>query len=74
MSFPDDVELLGTMRTLSAKARRAMGEAFERIITKVAEAHGAPPARGSRKDIRRPSTIRERSRWSATLAIEQFGD
>jgi hippurate hydrolase len=71
--IPDDVELLGTMRTLSDKARKAMGEAFERIITKVAEAHGAtagawieegyPP---TVNDPRAVALVRE-------LAIEQFG-
>lgn len=39
--IPDDVELLGTMRTLSDRTRQAVGEAFERIVTKIAEAHGA---------------------------------
>ena len=39
--IPDEVELLGTLRTLSDKMRAATREAFERIVTKVAEAHGA---------------------------------
>ena len=39
--IPDEVELLGTMRTLSDKTRAATRAAFERILTKVAEAHGA---------------------------------
>jgi amidohydrolase len=39
--IPDEVELLGTMRTLSDKSRTATREAFERIVGKVAEAHGA---------------------------------
>ena len=39
--IPDEVEILGTMRTLSDKSRTATREAFERIVTKVAEAHGA---------------------------------
>ncbi len=39
--IPDEVELLGTLRTLSDKTRSATQAAFERIITKVAEAHGA---------------------------------
>ena len=70
----DDVELLGTMRTLSTKARKSVGEAFERIVTKVAEAHGAtagawieegyPP---TVNDPRAVTLVRE-------LAIEQFGD
>jgi hippurate hydrolase len=71
--IPDDVELIGTLRTLSAKTRKAAGEAFERIVTKVAEAHGAsagawieegyPP---TINDPRAVSLIRE-------LAVEQFG-
>ena len=70
----DDVELLGTMRTLSTKARKAVGEAFERIATKVAEAHGAtagawieegyPP---TVNDPRAVALIRE-------LAVGQFGE
>lgn len=39
--IPDEVELLGTLRTLSDKTRIAAIDAFERIIAKVAEAHGA---------------------------------
>ena len=39
--IPDEVEILGTIRTLSDKSRTATREAFERIVTKVAEAHGA---------------------------------
>ena len=39
--IPDEVELLGTVRTLSDKTRAATRAAFERILTKVAEAHGA---------------------------------
>ena len=39
--IPDEVEILGTMRTLSDKSRTATCEAFGRIVTKVAEAHGA---------------------------------
>ena len=39
--IPDEVELLGTLRTLSDKTRAATRAAFERILTKVAEAHGA---------------------------------
>jgi hippurate hydrolase len=72
--IPDDVELLGTIRTLSDKARQAVGEAFERIITKIAEAHGAtagawieegyPP---TVNDPRAVALIRE-------LAVDQFGE
>lgn len=71
--IPDDVELLGTMRTLSDRTRKAVGEAFERIVTKVAEAHGAsagawieegyPP---TVNDPRAVAMVRE-------LVIEQFG-
>jgi amidohydrolase len=38
--LPDAVELLGTLRTLSPEARRRGREAFERICTHVAAAHG----------------------------------
>ena len=72
--IPDEVELLGTMRTLSDKTRAATREAFERIVTKVAEAHGAtagawieegyPP---TVNDPRAVALIRE-------LAVDQFGD
>jgi amidohydrolase len=72
--IPDDVELMGTMRTLSDKARKSVGEAFERIVTKVAEAHGAtagawieegyPP---TINDPRAVALIRE-------IAVDQFGE
>ena len=72
--IPDDVELLGTMRTLSDKTRKAVGEAFERIVTKIAEAHGAtagawieegyPP---TVNDPRAAALVRE-------LAVELFGE
>ena len=72
--IPDDVELIGTMRTLSVQTRKALSEAFERIVTKVAEAHGAtagawieegyPP---TINDPRAVAMIRE-------LAVAQFGD
>jgi len=38
--LPDAVELLGTLRTLSPEARQRGREAFERICTHVAAAHG----------------------------------
>ena len=38
--LPDAVDLLGTLRTLSVEARARGGEAFERICTHVAAAHG----------------------------------
>lgn len=72
--IPDDVELLGTMRTLSDKARKAMGEAFERIITKVAEAHGATA--GAWIEDGYPATINDPRAVTLIreLAVEQFGD
>lgn len=39
--IPDEVEILGTLRTLSDKTRAATRAAFERIVTGVAAAHGA---------------------------------
>lgn len=38
---PDTAELLGTLRTLSEPTRALMFEAFERIVTGIAAAHGA---------------------------------
>ena len=38
--LPDEVELLGTLRTLSPDARARGRQAFERICTHVAAAHG----------------------------------
>ena len=38
--LPDCVELLGTLRTLSPQARQRGREAFERICTHIAAAHG----------------------------------
>ncbi|WP_419809854.1 M20 metallopeptidase family protein [Sphingomonas sp.] len=40
----DEVELLGTMRTLSEPTRLAMRAAFERLVTGIAAAHGATAA------------------------------
>ena len=37
----DTAELLGTLRTLSEPTRALMLEAFERIVTGIAAAHGA---------------------------------
>jgi amidohydrolase len=72
--IPDDVELLGTLRTLSNASRQSTAEAFERIVTKVAEAHGAtadawieegyPP---TMNDPRAVAMIRE-------LVTGQFGE
>ena len=39
--IPDSAELLGTLRTLSEPTRALMFEAFERIVTNIAAAHGA---------------------------------
>jgi len=38
---PDTAELLGTLRTLSEETRALMFEAFDRIVTNIASAHGA---------------------------------
>ncbi|HEU5110638.1 MAG TPA: M20/M25/M40 family metallo-hydrolase, partial [Micromonosporaceae bacterium] len=71
--IPDDVELLGTMRTLSAQTRQAVGEAFERIVTKIAEAHGA--SAGAWIEEGYPPTINDPRAVALVreLAIEQFG-
>ena len=42
--IPDAVDLLGTLRTLSDAQRKDARAAFERILTKVAEAHGCTAA------------------------------
>jgi amidohydrolase len=71
--IPDEVELLGTMRTLSDKSRKATRDAFERIVTKVAEAHGATAE--TRIDEGYPPTLND-SRAVAlvrSLATELFG-
>ncbi len=72
--IPDEVELLGTMRTLSDKARAATREAFERIVGKIAEAHGA--SAGTRIDEGYPPTVNDPRavRLVRELAAEQFGD
>ena len=71
--IPDDVELLGTMRTLSNKTRQAVGEAFERIVTKVAEAHGATA--GAWIEEGYPPTINDPRAVALVrdLVTEQFG-
>ena len=38
---PDSVEMLGTLRTLSEPTRTLMFDAFQRIVTNIAAAHGA---------------------------------
>lgn len=72
--IPDEVELLGTMRTLSDKTRAATREAFERIVTKVAEAHGATA--DVRIDEGYPPTLNDPRavRLVAELATEMFGE
>ena len=42
--IPNTVDLLGTLRTLSAAQRSAGREAFERIVTGIAAAHGCTAA------------------------------
>ena len=72
--IPDEVELLGTMRTLSDKTRAATREAFERIVAKVAEAHGANAE--TRIEEGYPPTVNDPRAVALVkaLAIEQFGD
>jgi amidohydrolase len=72
--IPDEVELLGTMRTLSDKTRAATREAFERIVGKVAEAHGASAE--TRIDEGYPPTVNDPRAVSLVreLAAKQFGD
>ena len=72
--IPDDVELLGTMRTLSTKVRQALGEAIERIVTKVAEAHGA--SAGAWIEEGYPPTINDPRAVALVrqLAAEEFGE
>ena len=72
--IPDDVELLGTMRTLSTSTRQAVGEAFERIVTKVAEAHGATA--GAWIEEGYPPTINDPRavKLVRELAVDLFGE
>ena len=72
--IPDDVELLGTMRTLSTKMRQALGEAFERIVTKIAEAHGA--SAGAWIEEGYPPTINDPRAVAMVrqLTAEEFGE
>jgi len=72
--IPDEVELLGTIRTLSDATRAATAEAFERIVTKVAEAHGATAE--VRVEEGYPPTVND-PRAAAlvrSLATDLFGD
>ena len=55
--IPDEVELLGTLRTLSDKTRMDTRAAFERIVGKVAEAHGASAE--TRVDEGYPPTVND---------------
>jgi amidohydrolase len=72
--IPDEVELLGTMRTLSDQARVATREAFERIVVKVAEAHGATAE--TRIDEGYPPTVNDLRAVALVRAVatEQFGE
>jgi amidohydrolase len=72
--IPDEVELLGTMRTLSDKTRAATRDAFERIVGKIAEAHGGSAE--TRIDEGYPPTVNDRRAVALVrqLAAEQFGD
>ena len=72
--IPDEVELLGTMRALSDKSRAATGEAFARIVGKVAEAHGATAE--VRIDEGYPPTVNDPRAVSLvrSIAVELFGD
>lgn len=72
--IPDDVELLGTMRTLSTKMRQALGEAFQRIVTKIAEAHGA--SAGAWIEEGYPPTINDPRAVAMIrqLTAEEFGE
>jgi hippurate hydrolase len=72
--IPDEVELLGTMRTLSPGTRTATREAFERIVGKVAEAHGATAE--ARVDEGYPPTLNDPRAVALVrdIASEQFGE
>jgi amidohydrolase len=72
--IPDEVELLGTMRTLSPGTRTATREAFERIVAKVAEAHGATAE--TRVDEGYPPTLNDPRAVALVrdIASEQFGE
>ena len=72
--IPDEVELLGTLRTLSPSTRKTTAEAFERIVTKVAEAHGATAE--TRIDEGYPPTLNDPRAVALVkqLATEQFGE
>lgn len=71
--IPDEVELLGTMRALSDGTRKATREAFERVVIKVAEAHGATAE--TRIDEGYPPTVNDPRAVGLVkeLAEELFG-
>jgi hippurate hydrolase len=72
--IPDEVELLGTIRTLSPGTRTATREAFERFVAKVAEAHGATAE--ARVDEGYPPTLNDPRAVALVrdIASEQFGE
>jgi len=72
--IPDEVELLGTVRALSDKTRAATHAAFERIVTKVAEAHGATAE--TRIDEGYPPTVNDPRAVGLVrrLSTELFGE
>lgn len=71
--IPDEVELLGTMRTLSDTMRKETRAAFERIVTGIAGAHGATAE--VRIDEGYPPTVNDPRAVALVreLAMEQFG-
>ena len=72
--IPDEVELLGTLRTLSNKMRTETRAAFERIVSKIAEAHGATAE--VRIDEGYPPTVNDARAVALVkqVATEQFGE
>ena len=72
--IPDEVELLGTLRTLSDKVRTEGRAAFEQIFAKIAEAHGATAE--TRVDEGYPPTVNDPRAVALVrqLASEQFGE
>ncbi len=72
--IPDEVEILGTIRTLSEKARKETRAAFERIVCKVAEAHDATAE--ARVDEGYPPTLNDPRAVALVrdIAGELFGE
>ncbi len=72
--IPDEVEVLGTLRTLSDKARTANREAFERIVAGVASAHGITAE--TRIDEGYPPTVNDDRAVDLvrTIATDLFGE